>query len=218
MGEQLFIGISGIISAGKSTITGLLSDRLGYKAFYEPVKTNPYLDDFYKDTPRWAAFMQLHLLHARFCQHQQVVWSQTGAVQDRTIYEDTIFAKMLYESGMITDREMETYQLAFANMTKYLVYPDMIIHLDVEPERALERIRERGRKAEQDISLEYMVSLADGYHAFIEEISRYTLVIHLDWNSYGSIDGVVEKIEDACNDARTFLRDLKRLGSCSVHP
>ena len=43
----MFIGISGIIGAGKSTLAQNLAERLGYEAFNEPVKDNPYLEDFY---------------------------------------------------------------------------------------------------------------------------------------------------------------------------
>ena len=69
----MFIGISGIIGAGKSTLTQKLAENLGYLAFNEPVKDNPYLEDFYSDMNRWGAMMQIHLLFRRVEQHQQIV-------------------------------------------------------------------------------------------------------------------------------------------------
>ena len=42
------ITLSGIIGSGKSSLTEILSDELGTKAFYEPVKDNPVLPLFYK--------------------------------------------------------------------------------------------------------------------------------------------------------------------------
>ena len=116
----MFIGISGIIGVGKSTLTQDLSERLGYATYNEPVKDNPYLEDFYSDMNRWGAMMQIHLLFRRFEQHQQIVWnSEKGAVQDRTIYEDTIFARMLHEAGFIDQRDYDTYQGHF-NLMKRL--------------------------------------------------------------------------------------------------
>ena len=50
----MFIGISGIIGAGKSTLAQNLAKHLGYEAFNEPVKENPYLEDFYADMNRWG--------------------------------------------------------------------------------------------------------------------------------------------------------------------
>ena len=207
----MFIGISGIIGAGKSTLAQDLAGRLGYKAYNEPVKDNPYLEDFYSDMNRWGAMMQIHLLFRRFEQHQQIVWnSEKGAVQDRTIYEDTIFARMLHEAGFIDQRDYDTYLGHFNLMKRYLVYPDLLLYLRVEPETSLQRIAERGRKAESGITLDYMQKLHDGYESFIEEMSRYTRVLTLDWNQFLEMDEVVGRIKEKAGEKRAFLRDLTK--------
>ncbi len=207
----MFIGISGIIGAGKSTLAQNLAKHLGYEAFNEPVKDNPYLEDFYTDMNRWGAMMQIHLLFRRFEQHQQIVWnSKKGAVQDRTIYEDSIFARMLYEEGFIDQRDYDTYLGHFNLMKRYLVYPDLLIYLRVDPETSLQRIAERGRKAEVGITLEYMQKLHEGYEEFIEEMNRYTQVLILNWNQYLKMDEVVERISKKTGNQRKFLRDLPK--------
>jgi deoxyadenosine/deoxycytidine kinase len=40
------IAIAGNIGAGKTSLTKQLSKSLKYKAYYEDVIANPYLDDF----------------------------------------------------------------------------------------------------------------------------------------------------------------------------
>ena len=207
----MFIGISGIIGAGKSTLAQDLAGRLGCKAYNEPVKDNPYLEDFYSDMNRWGAMMQIHLLFRRFEQHQQIVWnSEKGAVQDRTIYEDTIFARMLHEAGFIDQRDYDTYQGHFNLMKRYLVYPNLLIYLRVDPETSLQRIAKRGRNAESGITLDYMQKLHDGYESFIEEMSRYTRVLTLDWNQFLELDEVVDRITEKAGEKRAFLRDLTK--------
>ena len=207
----MFIGISGIIGAGKSTLTQKIAHHLGYEAYNEPVRDNPYLQDFYADMKRWGAMMQIHLLFRRFEQHQQIVWnSEKGAVQDRTIYEDTIFARMLNESGFIDQRDYDTYLGHFNLMKRYLVYPDLLLYLRVDPQTSLQRIAERGRKAETGITLDYMQKLHDGYENFIEEMSRYTRVLTLDWNQILGIEEVVERILEKAGEKRAFLRDLTK--------
>ena len=207
----MFIGISGIIGVGKSTLTQDLSERLGYATYNEPVKDNPYLEDFYSDMNRWGAMMQIHLLFRRFEQHQQIVWnSEKGAVQDRTIYEDTIFARMLHEAGFIDQRDYDTYQGHFNLMKRYLVYPNVLIYLRVDPETSLQRIAKRGRNAESGITLDYMQKLHDGYESFIEEMSRYTRVLTLDWNQFLELDEVVDRITEKAGEKRAFLRDLTK--------
>jgi len=41
-----FIAVAGNIGVGKSTLTALLSDRLGWEVFPEAVDDNPYMADF----------------------------------------------------------------------------------------------------------------------------------------------------------------------------
>jgi deoxyadenosine kinase len=208
----MFIGIAGIIGAGKSTLSQQLADHLGYDAFNEPVDDNPYLADFYGDMNRWGAMMQLHLLFRRFEQHQRIVWNKDkGAVQDRTIYEDTIFARMLHEAGFIDQRDYETYVGHFNVMKRFLVYPDVLIYLRVSPEVSMGRIRERGRDAEGGITLDYMEKLHQGYEKFIEEMDHYTRVLTLDWNAYQEVDEVAHLVKQKADENREFLRDLKRI-------
>jgi deoxyadenosine kinase len=158
---------------------------------------------------RWGAMMQIHLLFRRFEQHQQIVWKkEKGAVQDRTIYEDTIFARLLHEAGFINQRDYETYIGHFNVMKRFLVYPDVLIYLRVSPEVSMQRILERGRNAERGITIEYMKNLHQGYESFIEEMSNYTRVLSLDWNQYHDTEEVGQLVKERAKENRKFLRDL----------
>jgi len=106
---NIFIGIAGMIGAGKSTLAAALGEHLGIETYYEPVSDNEYLADFYRDTARHSFAMQVYLLNRRFQQHQEIIWRGRSAVQDRTIYEDSIFAKMLARSGLMDPRDYATY-------------------------------------------------------------------------------------------------------------
>ncbi|MCL4455459.1 MAG: deoxynucleoside kinase, partial [Deinococcus sp.] len=45
----MYIAIAGNIGSGKSSLTGLLSERYQLRPVYEAVDENPYLQDFYQD-------------------------------------------------------------------------------------------------------------------------------------------------------------------------
>ena len=150
---------------------------------FEPVDSNPYLSDFYLDKEKYGFTMQVFLLNERFAQHQSVVWGRETIIQDRTIYEDPIFAKMLWEEGMMSDRDYQTYRSLFTNMTNFLHRPDVIIYLDVEVETALHRISKRGRECEKSIPSEYLQKLKKGYEDWIKNVGKVIPVLRLDWNT-----------------------------------
>lgn len=186
MSTYNFIGISGIIGAGKTTLAASLSKVMNLPVYYEPVIENEYLADFYNDMKKYAFRLEIYLLNERFSQQQQIIWSGKGGIQDRTIYEDTIFAKILYEQGYIEERDYKTYLSLFNNMTNFMKKNTLIVHLDVTPEQAIARIKERARDCEVNISLEYLQSLYNGYEQFINEISRTIPVIRVKYDIYHS--------------------------------
>jgi deoxyadenosine kinase len=132
--EGLFIGISGLIGAGKSTLATALAKELNLPVYYEPVIDNEYLADFYLDMQKYSFQLQVYLLNKRFKQQQQIIWEGKGGVQDRTIYEDSVFARMLRDSGHMDERDFRTYMELFGNMSNFMKKPNVIVHLDVSPE------------------------------------------------------------------------------------
>lgn len=207
--ENVFIGIAGMIGAGKSTLAKSLGEHLKIDVYYEPIADNEYLEDFYRDTPRYAFATQIYLLNRRFQQHQEIIWKGRSAVQDRTIYEDSIFAKMLADTGLMDERDYRTYLELFRHMSNFMCKPNLIVYLDVSPERSLERIQSRGRGMESTISLEYLTALYNGYEEFITDISRLIPVIRVDYDRFGTAEEMAEVIERDYLD-HSFLREASR--------
>jgi deoxyadenosine kinase len=207
--ENLFIGIAGMIGAGKSTLATALGRHLEMDVYYEPVEDNEYLDDFYRDTKRYAFATQIYLLNRRFQQHQEIIWRGRPAVQDRTIYEDSIFAKMLAETGLMDERDYRTYVQLFKNMSNFMCKPNVIVYLDVTPEKSIERIKSRGRGNEAGISLDYLTALYRGYEDFIDDISRIIPVIRVDYDRFATAEEMAEVIRSEYVDA-SFLRRATR--------
>lgn len=179
--EKVFIAISGIIGAGKSTLAAALADLLGLPVYYEPVTDNDYLKDFYNDMAKYSFPLQIYLLNRRFAQHMQIVWSGGGGVSDRSIYEDGVFAQLLMESKLMERRDYDTYVQLFSSMSNFMKKPTLIVHLDVSPEEALERVKLRNRDCETGLTVEYLRKLAFGYEAFIDDIRRVIPVIRVKW-------------------------------------
>src|SRR5689334_21318377 len=202
---NIFIGIAGMIGAGKSTLAAALGQHLGIDTYYEPVADNEYLADFYQETARYSFAMQVYLLNRRFQQHQEIIWRGRSAVQDRTIYEDSIFAKMLAKTGLMDERDYRTYQSLFRNMSNFMCKPSVIVFLDVSPESSAERIKMRSRDVESQIPLDYLKALHEGYEEFVSSISKVIPVIRVDYERFSTAEDMATVIKREYLDA-SFLR------------
>lgn len=107
--DNAVIAIGGTVGVGKSTLTCCLAAALGFRPSLEKAD-NPYLPRFYSDQRRWSFHLQVSFLAERFKEHVRLYQSGGGFVQDRTLYEDAgIFARMLYENGLMAPEDYRTY-------------------------------------------------------------------------------------------------------------
>jgi deoxyadenosine/deoxycytidine kinase len=167
-----FVIISGNIGSGKSSLTELLSKQLGWKAFHEVVDDNPYLKDFYYDMKKWSFHLQVFFLSKRFKHHQEIINDSCSVVQDRSIYEDVdIFARNLYEQGLMEARDYHNYSELFGIMIDFLNPPSLIVYLQASVDTLLQRISLRGRDYEQKITKEYLLQLNTLYEKWVKQFS-----------------------------------------------
>lgn len=80
----MHIGIAGNIGSGKTTLTRMLSAHYGWTPKYESVTYNPYLEDYYKDIPRWSYNLETYFLAQRFKDVLEIARSREVIIQDRT--------------------------------------------------------------------------------------------------------------------------------------
>lgn len=203
------IWVEGIIGAGKTTLARILGKALGMRVLEEPVDGNPYLKMFYEDQRRWAYAMQIHLLAVRYGMQQLAAYeavsgTHNGVLLDRGLPGDRVFARLHTLAGNISPLEWETYQRFYDIMTCSLIPPSMLIFLDVEPEIAFERVKERNRGAEVGIELGYLQDLRKGYLDLMVEIesgyhpwARGMEVYRMAWNTdHLPVDPLIEALKD----------------------
>lgn len=179
--QQAVIVLAGMIGAGKTKYTQMISEELGSQPFYESVDDNRILEMFYKDPKRWAFALQIHFLNTRFQSIKQALKHQHN-VLDRSIYEDALFTKINYESGNMSEAEMDTYLSLLDNMMEELdgmpkKAPDLLVYLQGPLSIHLERIKKRGREYEQvndedDELLAYYKHLHSRYDEWYESYDK----------------------------------------------
>lgn len=181
MQDLRYIALAGNIGAGKSSLTGLLSKHFGWEAYYESVDDNPYLPDFYEDMRRWSFNLQIYFLSSRFRSMKRMLGVERNFIQDRTIYEDVeIFAKNLYEMGLMSERDFANYQSLFTEMSDYLRPPDLLIYLRADVPTLVKQIQQRGRAYENTIRIDYLESLNTLYESWIDRYPHEKLIIETD--------------------------------------
>ncbi len=199
--RKVFLAVAGNIGAGKSSLTNLLSLRFGWKPFFESVEDNPYLNDFYADMRRWSFNLQVYFLSNRFRSHKAITEGPESVILDRVIYEDAeIFARNLFEIGMMDRRDYENYVALYDVMTEYLRPPDLLIYLRANVDTLLKQISLRGRDFERTIKREYLEQLNKHYESWIARYKKGPLLIvesdQLDFvNKQEDLEKIVGMIE-----------------------
>jgi deoxyadenosine/deoxycytidine kinase len=165
-----FVAIAGNVGVGKSTLTGLLAERLGWEPFFEAVDENPYLADFYDEMRAWSFHSQIFFLSRRLRHHRQLLDHPNSVVQDRSVYEDAeVFARNLYVHGDMDERDYQSYRDLYEVLTSFLPPPDLVVYLRASVTTLAQRIGHRGRDYEKGISTEYLERLNVLYERWIDD-------------------------------------------------
>jgi deoxyadenosine/deoxycytidine kinase len=208
---KYFVAIAGNIGVGKSTLTSLMSSKLGWEPFLEAVTENPYLVDFYQDMPRWGFHSQIFFLLRRVRQHQESLQHGGSVIQDRSVYEDAeIFARNLYLQGNMSDRDWATYLDLYKTSSSLLHPPDLVVYLKASVPTLLKRIAQRGRDYEQSVPYEYLESLNRLYDEWATNFSLCpVLTVATDKLNYvlheGHLDQVIGVIQDRLHGKETLV-------------
>lgn len=127
-------------------------------------------------------------------------------ITERSLYTDKlVFAKMLYDSGMIEEVNYKIY-INWFNMFENEFPVHKLIHVNTEPNKCHQRIHSRARVGEEHIPLDYLKN-CDKYHLdMIRELKEKNIcenIIQLDGNI--NIYTNSEALDDWINKINNFI-------------
>ena len=193
------IAIEGTIGAGKSTLVDSLSKilrekEIKCKVIQEPVhqwmcygqNRDNLLEKMYSDPKQWAFKFQLAALVTK-C-NGLTLNRNINILTERCIgAQSNVFIPILYEDDNLTNLEktiLEDY-INFLEKNVEECTPNVMIYIKVSPEKALDRIKQRGRQEEEKITIEYLERLEEKYESWM---SNTTDIIKLDGNDPDNLD------------------------------
>jgi deoxyadenosine/deoxycytidine kinase len=205
----MMIWVEGIIGAGKTTFCRVVAEQLPLRVLEEPVEDNPYLERFYLSPKRWAFPMQIDLLYRRYVVQKLAAYESIGeggycgALIDRGMPGDRVFARLHYEADNMSYLEWQTYERIYKTLACSLLPPSILIFLHVDPRTAFDRVRARNRPAEGAVDLDYLERLHAGYLEMLAEIrsgvhpwGRGVEIWKVDWNQAGVDGALIEALRD----------------------
>ena len=172
------IVLAGTIGAGKTSLTQMLAEHLGTKAYYESVDDNPILPLFYQDPQKYGFLLQIYFLNRRLDEIKEAAQHKLS-VLDRSIFEDNLLFRLNADLGRATGTEADIYSSLLGNMLEELPNqplakkPSLLIHIKVCFPTMLERIKKRGRAYEQ-------IDADPSLYQYYEELNQR----YVDWYAH----------------------------------
>ena len=192
----MIIAIEGNIGSGKSTILKEL-EKMNYNPLdvifvNEPVSEwleiklgdKNALELFYENQKENSFWFQILAYITRLRNLLNIIENNQKnkiIICERSIYTDKyVFAKMLYETGNISEIEWITYSYWFDTFKKQTKI-DLILYVNTEPEECFNRIIKRNRVEEIDkISKEYLINCHNKHIEWFKEKDANTKIYHID--------------------------------------
>ena len=190
------IAVEGPIGVGKTSFVELLAKKFDAHRVLEKVD-NPFLRDFYHDKQGAAFQAQLFFLLSR---HRQLMdLSQRDLFHQITLCDYILPKDKVFAYLNLDDSELMIYDKLYAMLEPQVPKPDLVIFLQAETSKLVERIKRRRRDYEAEISEAYVNEVNKAYNYFFFNYTTTPLLVintnQIDFvRQEGDLDELVEQI------------------------
>jgi deoxyadenosine/deoxycytidine kinase len=162
------ISLIGSIGSGKTTLLELYSNTIDpIQTAYEPFLNN--LDNYYNGNISAFEF-QLYVI-TKLCERNRT-YNKNDVLMERNIEDAVeIFTNVLTENKKITPAQQLIIYILFQNTIDKRLKSNFFIYLRTDPQVCFERINQRGRGCEKNITIEYLTQLHEHYERYTDELA-----------------------------------------------
>ena len=157
----MWVSIEGLISVGKSTLLGQVREHIpNIVVCREPVDkwiASGMLQLSYEDPQKYSFPAQCMFFDTRVDQINEVWQPGKVMVSERSPFSDKLFWETKRRNGDVNDTLHSVYENMWKKWQKLTPKecPDLFIYLDASLETCMERLKKRGREAENSVTMEY---------------------------------------------------------------
>jgi deoxyadenosine/deoxycytidine kinase len=172
--------LEGNIGVGKSTFLRLVQEQChNIKVIQEPQESwtsqtygQSLLENFYKDTQRWAYTIETLALVTRIKHHMSTqALNLPLCLMERSVYSGHYcFAQNGYANGFLSPLEWDVYsRMVDVLVNQHCKPPHGFIYLRAQPEICFDRVKKRHRQGEDRMTLEYLTHIDKWHEKFLIE-------------------------------------------------
>ncbi|CCA61412.1 hypothetical protein AV955_gp055 [Diadromus pulchellus ascovirus 4a] len=183
----MYICIEGNIGCGKSSVLKAFAEN-NFVVFPEPLEKWTLLEELYRDPEKYAYPFQLQVVLSQIETNKAIRRLSRSCVKimERSAWASkNVFSNVRNWSQSQIDVLDSCYDLID-------VVPEYYIYLDLDPRVCHQRIAQRNRFEERNISLDYLIRLDERYK---EELSKLKNTIVIDCGSM-TTEQIVKNIRD----------------------
>ncbi len=170
----MLISIEGNIGTGKTTLMRFIKEtyKNNSKVIFieEPVDLwiklksddgENILEKFYKNKERWSYSFQMHAFITRSKELINQSQDKVIIIERSVLTDRNVFAKMLYETGCISDIEWKLYDEWFNWLSGHFkcIMPDIYVYIRADTNTSYHRMLKRCRKEETSVDYDYINSV-----------------------------------------------------------
>lgn len=178
------IEIAGALSAGKSTLAGILQAQ-GHRILFEDLTTNPYLALRVSNPDRYDFLCQQQFVLDKIKTIRNAESTDALAIADFSIAVERAYVTHY------VDHRPEWLALLMKLIDQAeaeLGHPDLVVHLECAPEEQLRRIALRGRDFEKGHDVAFVRTINDLVSTQVDRLSSLGVAVgryrtdRMDWD------------------------------------